>query len=119
MFLKSSFYLHGYWVIIVDKYEEMMEKYHPGLGDKRWPFVTHFLGCKPCNSYHGYSMKRCLTQMERAFNFAENQILQLLGYQHLSLQSDKVKRTRNETADPLNLQFAHVKRVTAAAAATC
>jgi hypothetical protein len=42
-----------------------------------------------------------------------------LGYQHLSLQSDKVKRTRNETADPLNLQFAHVKRVTAAAAATC
>ncbi|CAM6017159.1 unnamed protein product [Sphagnum balticum] len=119
VFLESSFYLHGYWVIIVDKYEEMMEKYHPGLGDKRWPVVTHFVGCKPCNSYHGYSMKRCLTQMERAFNFADDQIFQLLGYQHLSLRSDKVKRTRNETADPLNLQFAHVKRVTTAAAATC
>ncbi|CAK9874014.1 unnamed protein product [Sphagnum jensenii] len=105
VFLESSFYLHGYWMIIVDKYEEIMEKYHPGFGDERWPFVTHFVGCKPCNSYHDHSIELCLAQMERAFNFADNQILQLLGYQHLGLQTDKVKRTRNETADPLNLHL--------------
>jgi xyloglucan 6-xylosyltransferase len=105
VFLESSFYLHGYWMIIVDKYEEIMEKYHPGFGDERWPFVTHFVGCKPCNSYHDHSIELCITQMERAFNFADNQILQLFGYQHLGLQTDKVKRTRNETADPLNLHL--------------
>ncbi|KAL5549348.1 hypothetical protein UlMin_004579 [Ulmus minor] len=31
VFVENSYFLH-----------EMMEKYHPGLGDERWPFVTHF-----------------------------------------------------------------------------
>jgi xyloglucan 6-xylosyltransferase len=36
LFLESSFYLHGYWVIIVDTYEE---KYHPGLGVNVGPLL--------------------------------------------------------------------------------
>ncbi len=104
VFLENSYYLHGYWAILVDHYEEMMEKYHPGLGDHRWPFVTHFVGCKPCSKVGDYSADRCLTQMERAFNFGDNQILEMLGFKHRSLISKKVKRVRNDTDDPLQLK---------------
>ncbi|EFJ17254.1 glycosyltransferase, CAZy family GT34-like protein [Selaginella moellendorffii] len=102
VFLESSYYLHGYWAILVDKYEEMIEKNHPGLGDDRWPFVTHFVGCKPCGRYGDYPVERCLKQMERAFNFADNQILEIYGFRHRALGSAKVKRTRNETDRPLD-----------------
>ncbi len=104
VFLENSYYLHGYWAILVDKYEEMMEKHHPGLGDHRWPFVTHFVGCKPCSKAGDYSVQRCLTQMERAFNFGDNQILEIYGFKHRSLGTKKVKRVRNDTSDPLQLK---------------
>ncbi|KAA8532926.1 hypothetical protein F0562_032957 [Nyssa sinensis] len=73
VFLENSYYLHGYWAELVDRYEEMIEKSHPGSGDERWPFVTHFVGCKPCGRYGDYPVERCLGGMERAFNFADNQ----------------------------------------------
>ncbi|KAL0825783.1 hypothetical protein Bca101_049460 [Brassica carinata] len=68
-FVENQYYLHGFWEGLVDRYEEMVEKYHPGLGDERWPFLTHFVGCKPCGSYADYAVERCLKSMERAFNF--------------------------------------------------
>ncbi|XP_047330517.1 probable xyloglucan 6-xylosyltransferase 3 [Impatiens glandulifera] len=101
VFLENSYYLHGYWAGLVDRYEEMMEKYHPGLGDERWPFVTHFVGCKPCGSYGDYPVERCMKSMERAFNFADNQVLNLYGFGHRGLLSPKIKRIRNETVSPL------------------
>ncbi|XP_044477636.1 probable xyloglucan 6-xylosyltransferase 5 [Mangifera indica] len=101
VFLENQYYLHGYWAGLVDRYEEMVEKYHPGLGDERWPFVTHFVGCKPCGSYGDYPVERCLKSMERAFNFADNQVLKLYGFGHRGLLSPKIKRIRNETATPL------------------
>ncbi|GLJ23123.1 hypothetical protein SUGI_0436360 [Cryptomeria japonica] len=104
VFLENSYYLHGFWVGVVDKYEEMVRNYHPGFGDDRWPFVTHFVGCKPCGSYADYPLERCLKSMERAFNFADNQILQIYGFRHQKLGSAKVKRTRNETALPLEVK---------------
>ncbi|XP_071731565.1 probable xyloglucan 6-xylosyltransferase 5 [Rutidosis leptorrhynchoides] len=101
VFVENQYFLHGYWVGLVDRYEEMMEKYHPGLGDERWPFVTHFVGCKPCGSYGDYPVQRCLSSMERAFNFADNQVLKLYGFRHRGLLSPKIKRIRNETVTPL------------------
>ena len=103
VFLENSYYLHGYWAGLVDRYEEMIEKYHPGLGDERWPFVTHFVGCKPCGSYGDYPVERCLSSMERAFNFADNQVLKLYGFRHRGLLSPKIKRIRNETVAPLEV----------------
>lgn len=104
VFLENTYYLHGYWVILVDKYELMMEKYHPGLGDDRWPFVTHFVGCKPCKGNAGeYSNSRCFKEMERAFNFADNQVLERYGLQHVALSTSKVTRTRNDTDRPLDV----------------
>ncbi|CAK9138146.1 unnamed protein product [Ilex paraguariensis] len=101
VFLENSYYLHGYWAGLVDRYEEMIEKYHPGLGDERWPFVTHFVGCKPCGSYGDYPVERCLKSMERAFNFADNQVLKLYGFRHRGLLSPNIKRIRNDTVNPL------------------
>lgn len=104
MYLESGYYLHGYWGILVDRYEEMIENYHPGLGDHRWPLVTHFVGCKPCGKFGDYPVERCLKQMDRAFNFGDNQILQIYGFTHKSLASRKVKRVRNETSNPLEMK---------------
>ncbi|KAG6493321.1 hypothetical protein ZIOFF_048303 [Zingiber officinale] len=104
VYLESGYYLHGYWGILVDRYEEMIENYHPGLGDHRWPLVTHFVGCKPCAKFGDYPVERCLKQMDRAFNFGDNQILQMYGFTHKSLASRRVKRIRNETTNPLDLQ---------------
>ncbi|XP_052206643.1 xyloglucan 6-xylosyltransferase 2-like [Diospyros lotus] len=104
VYLESAYYLHGYWGILVDRFEEMMENYHPGLGDHRWPLVTHFVGCKPCGKFGDYPVERCLKQMDRAFNFADNQVLQIYGFMHKSLDNRKVKRTRNETDKPLEIK---------------
>ncbi|KAL7153259.1 hypothetical protein ABFS83_04G154700 [Erythranthe nasuta] len=101
VFVENSYYLHGFWEGLVDRYEEMIEKYHPGLGDERWPFVTHFVGCKPCGSYGDYPVERCLKSMERAFNFADNQVLNLYGFRHRGLVSPNIKRIRNESVAPL------------------
>ncbi|XP_057806037.1 xyloglucan 6-xylosyltransferase 2-like [Salvia miltiorrhiza] len=101
VYLESAYYLHGYWGILVDRYEEMIESYHPGYGDHRWPLVTHFVGCKPCGKFGDYPVERCLKQMDRAFHFGDNQILQMYGFIHNSLGSRKVRRIRNETSNPL------------------
>ncbi|KAL5205197.1 hypothetical protein ABZP36_033406 [Zizania latifolia] len=109
VYVENEYYLHGFWAGLVDKYEEMMEKHHPGLGDDRWPFVTHFVGCKPCGSYGDYPAERCLSSMERAFNFADNQVLRLYGFRHRSLVNAKVRRVANRTANPLINKAAALK----------
>ncbi|PHT88301.1 Xyloglucan 6-xylosyltransferase 1 [Capsicum annuum] len=95
---------------------KMIEKYHPGFGDERWPFVTHFVGCKPCGSYGDYPVESCLKNMERAFNFADNQVLNLYGFRHKGLLSPNIKRIRNETHNPLQyvdqLDVRHAKHQT-------
>ncbi|PKI79471.1 hypothetical protein CRG98_000102 [Punica granatum] len=73
VFIENSYYLHGYWAGLVDRYEEMIEKYYPSLGDERWPFVTHFVDYKPYRSYRDYPIERCLRSIERAFNLVDNQ----------------------------------------------
>ncbi|XP_057791942.1 probable xyloglucan 6-xylosyltransferase 3 [Salvia miltiorrhiza] len=93
--IESSYFLHGFWEGLVDRYEEMMEKYRPGFGDERWPFVTHFVGCRTC------AAARCLRSMERAYNFADNQVLNLYGFRHRGLVSPNIKRIRNESITPL------------------
>lgn len=104
VYLENHYYLHGYWGILVDNYEEYIEKYHPGFGDHRWPLVTHFVGCKPCGKFGDYPVERCLKQMDRAYNFGDNQVLQMYGYSHKSLASRKIVKTRNETSNPLDVK---------------
>lgn len=104
VYLENGYYLHGYWGILVDRYEEMIENYHPGFGDHRWPLVTHFVGCKPCGKFGDYPVERCLKQMDRAYNFGDNQILQMYGFTHKSLASRRVKRVRNESSNPLDVK---------------
>lgn len=84
-------------------YEEIMAKNHPGFGDERWPFVTHFVGCKPCKLGENEN-DECFKQMERAFNFADNQVLEKYGYTHSALSSFRAQKIRKDSADPLGLK---------------
>eukprot|EP00897_Mesotaenium_endlicherianum_P009610 jgi/Mesen1/8678/ME000051S08080 len=93
VFLETSYILHGYWHVLVDKYEDMMAHNSPGViphGNDKCPFTTHFVGCKPCGNY-GEDRQRCFRQMIRAFNFADNQIIRRIGLQHVNLASWQVK----------------------------
>lgn len=102
VYLENSYYFQGYWRVLTERFEEMMEKYKPGIyGDDRWPFVTHFCGCEFCCGAINpeYTVDRCLTQMERAVNFADNQVLERYGFRHKSLKSAEVEpRKQNQTA---------------------
>ncbi|XP_024372288.1 probable xyloglucan 6-xylosyltransferase 3 [Physcomitrium patens] len=107
VFLEHSYCLHGYWVMLVERLEELMEL-GPRGGEKnsfRWPFVTHFVGCKPCgrDGTSHYATDRCLKHMERAFNFADNQILEHYGFHHQTLNTYKVHQVRNDSSDPLGI----------------
>ncbi|KAI4994497.1 hypothetical protein ZWY2020_034138 [Hordeum vulgare] len=112
VFLESSYLLHGFWEGIVDRYEEMRSKWRPGLGDDRWPLVTHFVGCKPCGEQSAsYEAARCRQGMERALNFADDQILGLYGFQHQSLNTTAVRRVRNDTGRPLDADDEQIGRL--------
>jgi xyloglucan 6-xylosyltransferase len=106
VYVENEYLLRGAWAGIVGTYEGAMAKYHPGYGDARWPFVTHFAGCELCaaeGGTKGYAPdRRCVKGMERAFNFADNQVLRLYGFEHRTLESAEViRRVANRSADPL------------------
>lgn len=103
IYLEDAYYLSGYWVPLVGRYEEFSEKARPGIGGWEWPFTTHFTGCQPCSGVGNelYEGNSCLEGMERAFNFADNQVLKPFGFEHESLQGAKVLRIRNETTKPI------------------
>lgn len=83
----QEYMISGWWVTVVSSFERSIETYHPGLGDNRWPWITHFTGCSPCNGGNNpeYSYDRCMMNITKAFNFAEDQVLAYMGYQHKTL----------------------------------
>ncbi|GAA0184062.1 transferase [Lithospermum erythrorhizon] len=58
-----------------------------GLMSLRRPFITHFTGCQPCSGAHNqmYSGQSCWDAMNRALNFADNQVLRNYGFVHQDL----------------------------------
>ncbi|KAK8693836.1 hypothetical protein V6N13_071404 [Hibiscus sabdariffa] len=80
VYLENAYYLHDSLGSLSDRYEEMIEKYHPSSGDHRWPLVTYFVGCKPCGKRHGFLIDNCFKQMDRAFNSAHDQILHMYEF---------------------------------------
>ncbi|KAI8534782.1 hypothetical protein RHMOL_Rhmol10G0123400 [Rhododendron molle] len=50
-------------------------------GGRKWPFTTHFTVCRPCSGLHwGYTDEQCWGGMEKALNFADNQVLRNYGF---------------------------------------
>ncbi|MCO5595476.1 hypothetical protein L7F22_049519 [Adiantum nelumboides] len=73
--VEAAYFLHGYYELMVDRYEEMVEKgRHRMRDDQQWPFTTHFCGCSFCGSKEPVS-PRCLLGFTRAYSFAHNQFL--------------------------------------------
>ncbi|XP_051126866.1 putative glycosyltransferase 7 [Andrographis paniculata] len=124
IYVENTYDLHGYWLPIVDKFEEFVEEYE-GIERKearlrrrhaevvtdayaaernrqldssrrrrRRPFITHFTGCQPCNGEHNpdYKGDSCWVGMERALNFADNQVLRSFGFGHPDLRNGSYVR---------------------------
>ncbi|KAK9949180.1 hypothetical protein M0R45_004714 [Rubus argutus] len=64
-----------------------------GVGSWRRPFVTHFTGCQPCSGDHNqmYSGESCWDGMQKAMNFADNQVLRKYGFVHPSAGDSSLK----------------------------
>ncbi|KAM0058969.1 putative xyloglucan 6-xylosyltransferase [Helianthus debilis subsp. tardiflorus] len=62
------------------------------FGSWRRPFVTHFAGCQPCNGKHNplFTAKGCRDAMNKALNFADNQVLRNYGFVHRNLSDPSV-----------------------------
>ncbi|KAJ1380840.1 Nucleotide-diphospho-sugar transferase [Sesbania bispinosa] len=62
------------------------------IGEWRRPFITHFTGCQPCSGHHNpsYAAQDCWNGMERALNFADNQVLRPFGFLHRDLLDKSV-----------------------------
>ncbi|KAL2322854.1 hypothetical protein Fmac_027233 [Flemingia macrophylla] len=72
--------------------EGYLRDYGGGTMMMRRPFVTHFTGCQPCSGDHNpqYKGDTCWTEMQRALNFADNQVLRNYGFLRNSLTSSSV-----------------------------
>ncbi|CAL5369358.1 unnamed protein product [Camellia sinensis] len=74
-----------------ESYGEMREDHLKingyGKGSGRRPFITHFTGCQPCSGNHNpmYAGDSCWKGIERALNFADNQVLRNFGFVHPNL----------------------------------
>ncbi|KAL9228180.1 hypothetical protein vseg_003788 [Gypsophila vaccaria] len=96
VYLENDCYVRDSWEVLVSKYDTMLNNYKSGLGDYRWPLVTQFVGCKPCSKAGDYSNEKCLKEMERAFNFGDNQVVGMYGLTRNSLSSTRVKKVHND-----------------------
>ncbi|KAF8377658.1 hypothetical protein HHK36_031042 [Tetracentron sinense] len=86
---------------VSEYYGELREPYlkEAGHGKEslRRPFITHFTGCQPCSGDHNqmYSGESCRDGMEKALNFADNQVLRSFGLvRHDVLNSSSVSPLR-------------------------
>lgn len=78
--------------VVSESYGKRWEKYlsaetNDGKDGLRRPFITHFTGCQPCSGNHSpeYKGNMCWVEMERALNFADNQVLRSYGFFHPDL----------------------------------
>ncbi|GJX56444.1 galactosyl transferase [Tanacetum coccineum] len=76
---------------VIEAYGVLREPFLKDAGNEhgswRRPFVTHFAGCQPCNGQHNplFTGEGCRTGMNKALNFADNQVLRNYGFVHRSL----------------------------------
>ncbi|XAR51378.1 Xyloglucan 6-xylosyltransferase [Bertholletia excelsa] len=89
---------------VCEGYAELREPWLKDAGYGRWssrrPFITHFTGCQPCSGNHNqnYSGETCWNGMQRALNFADNQVLRNYGFVHPDLLD-------SSTVEPLPFDF--------------
>ena len=79
---------------VSERYGEVREEYVKDevVGTLRRPFITHFTGCQPCSGDHNhmYSADACWNGMQRALNFADNQVMRNYGFVHPDLGDNSV-----------------------------
>ncbi|XAR51381.1 Xyloglucan 6-xylosyltransferase [Bertholletia excelsa] len=102
IYIENQYTLSGYWAGILDslnnngdnyrrRHAEVEREYFYGAAMEaqvkdgghvaRRPFITHFTGCQPCSGEHpAYTDEDCWGGMEKALNFADNQVLRSYGF---------------------------------------
>ncbi|CAI9113129.1 OLC1v1013672C1 [Oldenlandia corymbosa var. corymbosa] len=78
--------------VVRESYGKMWEEVLGDSGGSRRPFITHFTGCQPCSgkSNEAYKGDDCWVGMEKALNFADNQVLRSFGFWHPDLRSGSI-----------------------------
>ncbi|GBG66168.1 hypothetical protein CBR_g57050 [Chara braunii] len=93
VFLENRFHINRYWMSSANELEKYYEREEAWVGDGRDPpFILHFCGCALCYKKLASDFEECQRQHDRAFRFANNQVIKELGYQHRNLSSDEMVR---------------------------
>ncbi|KAL6993868.1 hypothetical protein U1Q18_011980 [Sarracenia purpurea var. burkii] len=77
--------------MVTESYSARWEAYLEAAGYRKdagkRPCITHFTGCQPCSGDHNsmYSGESCWKGIERALNFADNQVIRNYGFVHPGL----------------------------------
>eukprot|EP00245_Coleochaete_scutata_P018185 TRINITY_DN9313_c0_g3_i1.p1 TRINITY_DN9313_c0_g3~~TRINITY_DN9313_c0_g3_i1.p1 ORF type:complete len:440 (+),score=85.52 TRINITY_DN9313_c0_g3_i1:112-1431(+) len=92
--LEESYRLHGYWSMLVDSMDDWWKNGNQPCEKEgcpeRWPFITHFCGCKLCFGKYATDLDKCLATFNIAYHFADNQVLHHYGMEHINLNSSAV-----------------------------
>ncbi|GBG84088.1 hypothetical protein CBR_g37963 [Chara braunii] len=90
VYLEERFHINRYWKPSAFELDSFMEP-DAWKGDGNSPpFVVHFCGCSLCFKKFTDDFEECQRQHERAFNFANNQIIREFGFMHRNLSSSEV-----------------------------
>ncbi|GAQ78946.1 Galactosyl transferase [Klebsormidium nitens] len=91
VYLDEEIQYHHWWLNTFEDLEKM--QLGNGVnGGAKWPFVSHFTGCKFCHA-QGADPERydsCLENFDKIYHFAMDQVLRPLGLKHKVLGSPQI-----------------------------
>ncbi|GBG84080.1 hypothetical protein CBR_g37955 [Chara braunii] len=91
VYLEERYHINRYWKDEKDNLDNYMEERETWRNDGNHPpFIMHFCGCALCYMKYSEDFDECQRQHDRAFNFANNQIIRDLGFMHRNLSSSEV-----------------------------
>ncbi|GBG84076.1 hypothetical protein CBR_g37951 [Chara braunii] len=91
VYLEERYHINRYWKDEADNLDKYMEQRETWRNDgNQPPFIMHFCGCALCYMKFSVDFDECQRQHDRAFNFADNQIIRDFGFMHRNLSSSEV-----------------------------
>ncbi|GBG71966.1 hypothetical protein CBR_g10903 [Chara braunii] len=90
------YHINRYWK---DEMENLEDYYTSWKGDgKSPPFIITYVGCQLCWKPND-QFEMCTRELDRAFNFADDQVLSVLNLKHRDLQSSDIVKLNARKLD--------------------
>lgn len=96
--LERNFTMNGNWMDYVGKWLPGQNRMAQAVwGNDAIPFIVQYAGCQMCRghsengSWHDGGVRKCHNAFLEAYTFGDNQVLNLLGLRHLTMDTHLVR----------------------------